>query len=449
MEVNVLFSVILEPTSMRNFFSIIRSHVRYPNLWEYGCTYSRANLELVKRFAVDRPFPLMNKLLSKRQYYNNQSGLKFHMEDVSLTSYKIKSSQNKENKGTHNQESKCQQLANQYPCTRKRLLIREKTCKEDPTQVKSQRGYLLCPFSDCVKTLKYPKAMGSHMQTAHGYSKQKADSYIISQEQQGLSSLDSEPLEYMDIVSSIVIDEMQQSFLSLGDKDFTMEKVINTSNSQESIILWDIETTAQPDFPAIIEIACWNICSGDTFRRIINPQQTIHHIGTSIHGYTDIMIQNYPIWPVIYEELLHWTEQCTTIYWFSHGSYDATTLKKKENIRATLQTPENWHFVSSEKFFKHFIGGEQWSIDFICGHFGIQRTNAHHAVGDVQILWMLIKTCVQSTVSLDPFIVLFNYLVKQELPSIKTSATHPLIMKKKYICGKCGKLKKGHVCTSK
>jgi hypothetical protein len=68
----------------RTFFSIIRAHCPTPNLYEYGYTFNKANIELQKRFAVDRPFTLMKKQLSKEKYPN--ADLIFYMNDITLVS---------------------------------------------------------------------------------------------------------------------------------------------------------------------------------------------------------------------------------------------------------------------------------------------------------------------------------------------------------------------------
>jgi hypothetical protein len=69
---------------VENFFSVIRAHCPTPNLYEYGYTFNKANIELQKRFAVDRPFTLMKKQLSKEKYPN--ADLIFYMNDITLVS---------------------------------------------------------------------------------------------------------------------------------------------------------------------------------------------------------------------------------------------------------------------------------------------------------------------------------------------------------------------------
>jgi hypothetical protein len=69
---------------VENFFGVIRSKWRYLSYWEYCIIENRAWMELVKRFASDRPFPLKESGIHKKKCYNNQIGLAFKMEDISL-----------------------------------------------------------------------------------------------------------------------------------------------------------------------------------------------------------------------------------------------------------------------------------------------------------------------------------------------------------------------------
>jgi hypothetical protein len=143
-------------------------------------------MELVKKFAIDRPFPLKQQNIHATKCYNNQKGLVFSMSDILLKSNKLvkqcrfylifvlkKILFRNENKGTVNQEYKCTQLAILYACTRKKLLIREATCKENPTKTKLQQPYVHCPATDCVYTFVYKKSFRNHLITCHQYSEGK------------------------------------------------------------------------------------------------------------------------------------------------------------------------------------------------------------------------------------------------------------------------------------
>jgi hypothetical protein len=53
-----------------------------PIFFEYAYTSVRAWIELTKAFATDLPYPMHTHDWSKNQYYNNQKGVTFLMQDV-------------------------------------------------------------------------------------------------------------------------------------------------------------------------------------------------------------------------------------------------------------------------------------------------------------------------------------------------------------------------------
>lgn len=71
-------------------------------------------------------------------------------------------------KGTEVQKQRCADLALKYRPSRKRLLIREATCKENPTLSKLKQ-YAHCRAKDCVRTFCYKKAFYNHMIVEHKY----------------------------------------------------------------------------------------------------------------------------------------------------------------------------------------------------------------------------------------------------------------------------------------
>ena len=125
---------------VENFFSIIRQKVRYPNDWEYRTTYFRAKYELMKRFSNNYRYRYPNKVLSKN--YNNQTGLNFDINTIDLQlKRKTTSTIVENNKGNKEDENICIQLATKYKCTRRRLTIRDATCKETPLHKKTTSGF--------------------------------------------------------------------------------------------------------------------------------------------------------------------------------------------------------------------------------------------------------------------------------------------------------------------
>jgi len=107
----------------------MRAKVRYPSLLESAQTYNGAYRELVKKFSEDYAFNTARKRPGK--CYGNQEGIQFCLEqlggnDKGETYKKLKEA----NAGTKQQEEKIKKLAEQFRCSRKKLLIRETTCKD-------------------------------------------------------------------------------------------------------------------------------------------------------------------------------------------------------------------------------------------------------------------------------------------------------------------------------
>lgn len=88
----------------------------------------------MKKFSSDYSFPTTTKRVGK--CYGNQVGLAFSMKSLefnsSTTKKEIQRKMKAENKGTDAEHAKCLELAEEFRCSRKKLLIREATCKESP-----------------------------------------------------------------------------------------------------------------------------------------------------------------------------------------------------------------------------------------------------------------------------------------------------------------------------
>jgi hypothetical protein len=149
---------ILGTNVVENYFSIIRRKIKYPNFWEYCLVAKRAWIELVKKFSKDCPFKLRDTKCGKK--YNNQHGLTFFMTDISFLLPTEKTttitSILSENQGSQEDKEKCLSLTAQYPCSKKKLLIREATCKINPTKTNKNRDFFInCQEMDCTKTYRY------------------------------------------------------------------------------------------------------------------------------------------------------------------------------------------------------------------------------------------------------------------------------------------------------
>jgi len=113
----------------------IRAKIRYPNYWEVCFLHRRAQHELVKAYAKDYAFPVRDKRFGKK--YANLEGVEFSVaNDIEYCTRTLKAQQKQDllaiHGGTTDDKQKAHQLVAEFPCTRKRLLIREITCKQNP-----------------------------------------------------------------------------------------------------------------------------------------------------------------------------------------------------------------------------------------------------------------------------------------------------------------------------
>lgn len=67
----------LSTLCVENFFSIIRSKILYPNIYEYSVVYSKAWNEFIKRNTMDLAMTLPSRQLSSNHYYNDNTSTKF------------------------------------------------------------------------------------------------------------------------------------------------------------------------------------------------------------------------------------------------------------------------------------------------------------------------------------------------------------------------------------
>lgn len=134
---HVLHPTILRPSVygtlvVENFFSTMRAKVRYPSHLEYAQTYHAAFRELVKKFSEDYSFNTARRKPGK--CYGNQEGIQFCLETIGTNGpkekKKIYQEMRKTNQGSDEQLKKVEMLAEQFRCSRNKLLIRETSCKD-------------------------------------------------------------------------------------------------------------------------------------------------------------------------------------------------------------------------------------------------------------------------------------------------------------------------------
>jgi hypothetical protein len=154
---------------VENFFSIIRSKIRYPNYWQYVCLYRSAHNELLKKLVGDaRGYSLRDSDIGKK--YNLVEGLKLDISALEEIKPSEKQAISKENleevpRLSDAQRDVVQTILSKYQCGEKILTIRETTCKT--VHYWEQNIAFLCPFKCCPFVFFYKRSFENHLQSSH------------------------------------------------------------------------------------------------------------------------------------------------------------------------------------------------------------------------------------------------------------------------------------------
>lgn len=161
------------------FFSIQRSKIHFPNLVQYSQLYHRAWMEFIKKNASDLKFTF--PITNTSQYYNNTSGVITSVADIHLSSPEKKrmlfQNMRKHNRNTDLAEQAkdhvlCMDLASEYQCSKKKLTIRESTCKVP--SFKEKTNHWFCPEMQCShKPYKNEKSFFTHLILKHKWTEEK------------------------------------------------------------------------------------------------------------------------------------------------------------------------------------------------------------------------------------------------------------------------------------
>lgn len=330
---NIVFTSILGTNIVENFFSLIRAKILFPNLWEYACVAHGAYLELVKKFSSDRLHSLPNRPLSRKQSlkYNDQSGIVFDRNDLfAIISLEFRNESDIiREEPSDEQKVYATSLATEYRCTRKKLTTRQKTCKQEESELlveidklDQNVGIFPCFFSSCPKSYTYAGAYRNHLLKAHNlqitgdlqgdltqyHCPPSEDSSMgIEIEQmssQYMTNYPSTPPLYLPFYDDEMDEELFQSSLHSKAVDLLEVEVIQDpgpciiedekeseeenlwrneekENEVVAIVFWDLETSGKrpsSNIEYIVEIGCvgWKLnmeTPTENFSSLVNPSR--------------------------------------------------------------------------------------------------------------------------------------------------------------------------------
>ena len=97
-------------------------------------------------------------------------------------------------------------------------------------------------------------------------------------------------------------------------------------------LVLDTETTGLDDKAEIVEIGIIDKESGDVvLSALVHPSKPIPEEATAIHGITNAMVENAPIWPDIHDQIQQILARCSHLYIYNSG-YDIRLLKQTAAI---------------------------------------------------------------------------------------------------------------------
>jgi DNA polymerase III epsilon subunit-like protein len=265
--------------------------------------------------------------------------------------------------GTEDQTSACEALAAKYRSTRKRLLIREATCKENPTQRKL-RHYLFCPGEGCVKVYQYQKAFLTHLVSVHNLSQGLLFNMFISYISESwllpvsmklnkdilvckvtqvhkiisvyykmvcqffistlilLESLDdTEPIGANIIADEIGhIEDHIEGHIEAQELQMELSQLPQFQSNKYALIMWDLETTGN-SFQQIVQIGAWEMFTNSVFERLVKPGKLYElfeviyaavsinfQYGSLLHGFYDRDVADKPGWKEVGAKFFDWVK---------------------------------------------------------------------------------------------------------------------------------------------
>ena len=439
-EENIVCTSILGTNIVENYFSIVRAKILYPNLWEYACVSYHAFVELVKRFSKDQIYSLPSWPLSRKESmkYNDQSGIYFCKDDLiflcslnfrntSCTTRQIPSEE---------QILYATILATHYKCTRKRLTIRQKTCKQEEGEFLTEIdkadqhiGIFPCVFQNCPKSYIYAGAYRNHLLKVHHLQISGKMSQDLTPYLNELTSSETIPIQDRESHESIECPETPVLILSDAlllnhksnmanmipilelseaglisdttpaiiedEKDSEEQNILRKDEKENEIVVivfWDLETSGKSfssNVEYIIEIGClgWKYNESSPskiFCKLVWPfrfagECSITMRASAISGIYSNDVVSSPLWEQVYYEWIEYLSDLRgkrgKMLMLAHNSQSADeNCLKCDCDQYGFPIPSYLLFGDTHLLYKKLHEStKKWSLDFLCDKF-----NIHH-----------------------------------------------------------------------
>ena len=157
-------------------------------------------------------------------------------------------------------------------------------------------------------------------------------------------------------------------------------------------IVLDTETTGldPDDGHKIIEIGCIEILNrnitNNTFHKYINPNREIDVEASKIHGLTNILLKDKPVFEEIYPELKEYISNSPII--IHNAPFDIGFLKKEHSIISISDDFLDNEIIDSLKLARKISPGKKNTLDALCERYSIDNSDRtlHGALLDAKLL---------------------------------------------------------------
>jgi len=288
--------------AVEHHFSIMRSKFFFPTLNTYALFYKRVILEMIKKYAKDRPYPLPDMAVG---HTYNMREIEFTMEDANalLSTPKHTHLQLQKTKSASvglsaRQQQLLDELLHTFRPSRKRLTIRHSTCKT--SAFSKQTELYTCPEESCHYCTWYPGCLKSHLMLFHG---------------KAWEDVASLPFHPSDEPSEVIL------------------KPQSVDGEAFHVYLLDFETSGLGPTASIIEVAIYELTEDRTFHSLVKLPEGKTNQAAHINGIADDDLKSADEWSSVYQRMLDFMGKGSHVIFTHNKAFDQRMLLQQAKDR--------------------------------------------------------------------------------------------------------------------
>ena len=152
-------------------------------------------------------------------------------------------------------------------------------------------------------------------------------------------------------------------------------------------IFYDTETTGVSfGKDCIIELAGYDPDGDEGFSVLINPECHIPEGATKVHGITDEMVADAPVFGEIWERFVAFCGDDALLIAHNNDGFDIHFLRH-ECEKHSVVLPTSWQYLDTLKWARRYRPDlPRHSLQYLREIYGVEANNAHRALDDVMVL---------------------------------------------------------------